>query len=111
MAAGSNTTLVIELSRLPMLPGVDRLAHKSYRTRASTTNAAYVEPFSRMEGKADPVHLELFHDAQTSGGLLISVPAERAELLVESARKRGAASACIIGKVLPKEEAALVVRA
>jgi selenide,water dikinase len=110
MADGSQVTLLIELSRLPLLPGAERLAHKSYRTRASATNAAYVQPFLHIEGKPDPVHLEFFHDAQTSGGLLISVPAERAEALVENIRKRGAASACIIGEVLPKQEAALVLK-
>jgi selenide,water dikinase len=110
MAAGSGVTLAIELSRLPLLPGAERLAHKPYLTRASATNAAYVQPFLRIEGKPDPVRLEFFHDAQTSGGLLISVPAERAEALVESARKRGAASACVIGEVLPKQDAALILK-
>jgi selenide,water dikinase len=110
MAAGSGVTLVLELSSLPLLPGAERLAHKPYLTRASATNAAYVQPFLRIEGKVDPMRLEFFHDAQTSGGLLISVPAERADALVENARKRGAASACIIGEVLPKQDAALILK-
>jgi selenide,water dikinase len=110
MAAGSGVTLVLELSRLPLLPGAERLAHKPYLTRASTTNAAYVQPFLRIEGKVDPMRLEFFHDAQTSGGLLISVPAERAEALVENARKRGATSACVIGEVLPRQDAALILK-
>jgi len=110
MAAGSGVTLAIELSRLPLLPGAERLAHKPYLTRASATNAAYVQPFLRIEGKVDPMRLEFFHDAQTSGGLLISVPAERADALVENARKRGAASACVIGEVLPKQDAALILK-
>ncbi len=110
MAAGSGVTLAIELSRLPLLRGTERLAHKPYLTRASATNAAYVQPYVRIEGKADPVRLEFFYDAQTSGGLLISVPAERADALVENARKRGAASACIVGEVLPRQDAALILK-
>ncbi len=110
MAAGSQATLVIELARLPLLPGAERLAHKPYITRASGTNAAYVQPFLRIEGKPDPVRLEFFYDAQTSGGLLISVPAENAEELVENLRKRGVASACVIGEVLAKQEAALILK-
>ena len=110
MAAGSGVTLAIELSRLPLLPDSERLAHKPYLTRASATNAAYVQPFLHIEGKPDPLRLEFFYDAQTSGGLLISVPAERADALVENARKRGAASACVIGEVLSKQDAALLLK-
>src|SRR5262249_8370994 len=74
MAEGSGLTLVLELSRLPLLTGVDRLAAVArFRTRASKTNAEYVAPGLRIEGKPDPIHLEVFYDAQTSGGLLISV--------------------------------------
>src|SRR5262249_22590516 len=43
MAKGSGTTIVIELSRLPLLPGADRLARRPFLTRASATNADYVE--------------------------------------------------------------------
>ena len=110
MAEGSHTTLVIELSRLPLLPGADKLAHKPYLTRASATNAAYVKPYLRIVGKVDPVRLEFFYDAQTSGGLLISVAAEKVEALVENLRKRGAASACLIGEVIAKQDAALIVK-
>jgi len=110
MAGGSQATLVIELGRLPLLPGAERLAHKPYLTRASATNAAYVESALRIEGKVDPVRLEFFYDAQTSGGLLISVPAENADALVENVRKRGATSACIIGEVIAKQDKVLIVK-
>jgi selenide, water dikinase len=111
MAEGSGVTLVLELSRLPLLPGAERLAHKPYLTRASKTNAAYVEGGLRVEGAVDPVRLEFFYDAQTSGGLLISVPAERAEALAENARKHGASAACVIGEVVERQGAtALVLR-
>jgi selenide,water dikinase len=112
MAEGSGVTIVLELSRLPLIPGAERLAvHKHFRTRASKTNAEYVAPSLRVEGKPDAVRLEFFYDAQTSGGMLISVPAERAEALVDNVRKRGAAAACIIGEVLARQDVALVLRA
>jgi selenide,water dikinase len=110
MAEGSNVTIVLELSRLPLIPGAEKLAHKPYLTRASATNAAYVQAGLRVEDKPDPVRMEFFYDAQTSGGLLISVPAERAEALVENVRRRGAASACIVGEVTTRGDAALVVK-
>jgi selenide,water dikinase len=110
MAEGSRTTLVFDLSRLPLLPGVEKLAHKPFLTRASFTNADYVKAGLKIEGKPDPVRLEVFYDAQTSGGLLISVPADKADALVAAARERGAATACVIGEVRERGETALIVR-
>src|SRR5436190_304625 len=83
--AVTGVTLVLELGRLPLIPGADRLAaQKHFRTRAGRTNADYVRGGLRVEGRPDPVRLEFFYDAQTSGGLLVSVPADRAEALVDN---------------------------
>jgi len=110
MAEGSKVTLVFGLSQLPIFPGAERIARKPYLTRASGTNAAYVAAALRQEGRLDPVKLEFFYDAQTSGGLLISVPASTAESLVSAARSRGAQATCIVGEVLERIDAALILR-
>ena len=113
MAEGSGVTLVLELSRLPLLPGVEALVLRRHLTRASATNASYVASGLQVEGKPDAVRLECFYDAQTSGGLLLSVAADRAEDLVASAQKRGATRTCIIGEVIERQrpDLALLVRA
>jgi selenide,water dikinase len=110
MAEGSRATLVFSLSSLPLLPGAEKLARRPYLTRASATNAAYVRPGLRVEGRPNPVRMEFFYDAQTSGGLLISVPAERAEELVASLRAKGPSPACVVGEVIERTDAALVLR-
>jgi selenide,water dikinase len=111
MAQGSGTTLVLDLERLPLLPKVGDLVRKGYFTRASKTNASFVASGLRIEGKPDPVLLEVFYDAQTSGGLLIAVPADKADDLVKAARNKGAARACVVGEITAKQDAWLVVRA
>jgi selenide,water dikinase len=111
MAKGSGTTLVIDMSQLPLLPGAEKLAHRPYLTRASATNAEYVAEDLRVEGKPDPVRMEFFYDAQTSGGLLISVPADQADGLITNLQRRGIQSACLIGEVHERGDKALVVRA
>jgi selenide,water dikinase len=108
MADGSGVTLVIDVNALPLLPGVERLT--AYRTRASKTNREYVEKFMRLEGPIDPVRAEFLWDAQTSGGLLISVEADKADALVEQARKCGATRTAIVGEVVPKRDVSLVFR-
>lgn len=110
MASGSGVTLVIQLEALPLLPGAEEFARRPYLTRASATNAAYVASHLHKEGKPDPVRMEFLFDAQTSGGLLISVPADRAEALVTAARSRGAEFTCIVGDVIDRQDKALIVR-
>jgi selenide,water dikinase len=110
MAQGSGRTLVIDLAALPIFPGAEELVRRRYFTRASKTNREYVSPGLRIEGAIDPVRLEFAFDPQTSGGLLISVPAERAAALVESARRRGASAACVVGEVTERTGPALVLR-
>lgn len=112
MAAGSGHTIVLELSRLPLFPGVEKLVTRGHQTRASASNREYVAPSLQIEGKPDPIRMEIFYDAQTSGGLVLSVEPGKAEALVEACRKRGAVHTCIIGEVIerPRPEVGLIVR-
>jgi selenide,water dikinase len=110
MAEGSRVTLVLNVSQLPLFPGAESLARRPFVTRASTTNASYVAPGLRVEGRPDPTRLEFIYDPQTSGGLVISVSADQAEGLVADLRARGAEAACVIGEVLEHTGAHLIVR-
>ena len=109
MAQASNVTLVIETSCLPVLPGAPELAAAGYHTRASLTNRNAAEPMMRIQADADPMRLEMCFDAQTSGGLLISVRAEAAEGLVARCREAGAETAAIVGSVVEKTDVFLVL--
>jgi selenide,water dikinase len=99
MAEGSNVTLVIELGKLPLIAGVERIDVTKHRTRASRTNREYADPHTRFDGTPDPLRLEFFYDAQTSGGLLLSVPADRADDLVRELTARGVSAAARVGEV------------
>jgi selenide, water dikinase len=101
MAEGSKVTLVIELSKLPLMPGVEGIDVARFRTRASKTNKEYADPHTQIEGSPDPMRLEFFYDAQTSGGLLISVPAAKADALERELKTRGTPAAARIGEVRP----------
>jgi selenide,water dikinase len=110
MAEGSHTTVVLEVSKLPILPGAEALARKPYMTRASATNAAYVGPSLRKDGKPDPVKLEFVFDPQTSGGMVICVAPEQVEPLIANLKGKGAIVAVEIGHIVERGEAALVLR-
>lgn len=110
MAQGSNTTIILELSKLPLFPGVEALARKPYLTRASRTNAEYVAEGLDKQGTLDSMRLEVFYDAQTSGGMLIALPGANAKAAVARARERGAPASCIIGEVVQRQGKAIILK-
>jgi selenide, water dikinase len=110
MAEGSGHTIVLELSKLPLLAGLDQLDIMKYRTRASKSNRAYTESHTFYDGPLDERQLEVVYDAQTSGGLLISIPAERADALVKALLANGTLCAEVIGEIIPRRDKALWIK-
>jgi selenide, water dikinase len=110
MARASQVTLEISLGSLPRLPGAPELNRAGYRTRANATNRQYSEPFSRIEADASADELEFLYDPQTSGGLLVTLAADRAQDFIKACQ-RGVLpeAAVIIGQVQPKSDHFLIV--
>jgi selenide,water dikinase len=80
---------VLELAQRDIVPGG---THSNYEAAAT----AGVE-FARS--LAEPLRLALC-DAQTSGGLLIAVAANRAQILLESLNRAGVRNVTVVGKLL-----------
>ncbi len=110
MARSSEVTLVLELKKLPLLKGALDLAKQGNKTRASASNRSFVESWLKIDAGVDEVLLEFVFDAQTSGGLLVSVPPERAEEFVERAKAGGAEASCIVGFVESKQDKSVHIR-
>jgi len=110
MALGSNTTLAFELQKLPRFAGIEALISKRFFTRASKTNREYILPHLRIEGSPDKVSMELALDAQTSGGLLVSLPKEEVPLFIKAALANGAICAVEVGEVQTKGSHHLVFK-
>ncbi len=109
MADASGVTMVLSLRRLPRLHGVESLARAGHQSRATESNRRFVEPRMAVEGDVDDLDLSLLFDAQTSGGLLISVPSADADALVDRCRASGLTSAAIVGTVRERRDATIVV--
>jgi selenide,water dikinase len=98
MARGSGVTLEIDASSVPLIQGARELAAAGMLTSGDKSNRAYVgEDVLLVEGLSRELASLLF-DPQTAGGLLISVPGERAQDLLASLRERYT-EAALIGRV------------
>ena len=108
MAQGAGLTFEIEVASLPLIEGVQPLAIPRFHTRASKSNRAFVEGHIEIDPGVDSVRLELVFDAQTSGGLLIAIAADRAEVLIAQLKDRGSSAAAVIGHVVECEDSTAI---
>ncbi len=106
MAAGSGVTITIEAAAVPLMDEVINLAKKKMFTRAVETNLASIAA-NLDRGSVADLLVRVLGEAQTSGGLLISVPADRTDALVAQLNERGTWCADVIGEVNPRGSHAL----
>ncbi len=110
MALASNVTLSFKASSIPLMPGALRHAQSGLMPAASVQNKHYVSPTVRLDGKISDDLLDVLYGAETSGGLLISLPREKANSLLSQLQKRGVQEATVIGEVMERHDVCLVVK-
>ena len=98
MAKASGVRLALEYRRIPKLERAEELLKLEILTKAHRTNREYTAKLLKPIGLAAHEEL-LLHDPQTSGGLLLSVAAARADEIVARLRPEFP-QAAIIGRVL-----------
>lgn len=108
MAQSSNVSLHIELNNLSILPGALELAKRGFVTRANKTNREFSQSMIRIES-ADTASIEIVFDPQTSGGLLISVPEQHVEGLVNQINDYDSSTAQVVGRVEQNQGYALKI--
>lgn len=109
MAEGSSLSARIEGARVPRFPSALELAHAGNIPGGLKENRAFLKPFTHIAPDVDEALINLLHDPQTSGGLLIALPPEKAPALVQDLKQTSDIEAAIIGEMLPRREAALEV--
>ncbi len=93
--------------RVPVLPGALACADEFLLTAAGQRNRNHAGPFVRFEGISFAMEEVLF-DPQTSGGLLIAVSPDQADMLLEDLRQEKLA-AQIVGEILEKRDPEIMV--
>ncbi|MFZ3070297.1 MAG: selenide, water dikinase SelD [Anaerolineaceae bacterium] len=98
MAAGSGVDVCLQLSGVPILPEARALVAADVIPGGTLNNLSYVE--GHVEFAEGVSHLDqiLLADAQTSGGLLISLSEESSKALLEGLTKRGIKGS-VVGRV------------
>lgn len=99
MMAASGACALVYAGRVPLLPGALELATSGVVPGGTTNNQEYTASAVAYEDEVPDVLRILLNDAQTSGGLLISVPGKRAEALLVLLAEKGVEGAAVVGEV------------
>jgi selenium donor protein len=99
MIRGSNTGAEIDHKKVPVLPGTWELAAMNMIPGGTLNNLQFVEDIVDWDETVPELGRLIMADAQTSGGLLITLPSGKAENFIEKCRLAGTGDAVVIGRI------------
>ena len=111
MLRASGVAARINAGAVPLLPSVPELAALDNIPGGSRRNLTDLTPDVRWDGTFTELQRLLLCDAQTSGGLLIAVPPDRAEYLITELRAELTPIAEIVGEIIPGTAGSITVHA
>lgn len=104
MAKASEVTIEINLSMVPLIGSTYRITDEGCIPGASFRNLDYIENETLFAPNLDYNLKMISCDAQTSGGLLISVPQDKKESVLSRLYSAGLENSAVIGNVREKSE-------
>ena len=104
-----NHTIELWGNKIPVLPKAMELARMGIIPAGAYRNMDYTKNKVQTLGTLPQERLDVLYDPQTSGGLLLSVPEEEGEQLVQRLKDSGLTGAAI-GCVMPKGEKEVIIK-
>ena len=102
MVRASEVDVELHLDAIPMMEGAEEMVRAGIVSSLQPQNVRLRRAIANLEEAAADPRYPLIFDPQTAGGLLASVPAERADACVEALRSLGYIRTAIVGSVFPK---------
>jgi selenide, water dikinase len=99
MARGSQASLTFYAARIPILSAAREFALMGLVPAGSFANRRFCESHLQIAPGIDPLMLDLLSDAQTNGGLLLSVAPAAAATVVARFQEAGLAATALVGEV------------
>jgi selenide,water dikinase len=99
MTRASAVDVLLDLEALPVLEGALESLRAGIFSSLQPENVRLRRAIRNLDGASHHPHYPLLFDPQTSGGLLASVPAERAHTCVQALMRAGYVHTRVIGRV------------
>jgi len=111
MIEKTDVGLELRASAVPLLTGALELVGTGAVPCGVKSNGLYFAPFVDLDGDVPLPLVDCLQDPQTSGGLLIALPAAEAEALVSELNAEGGPEAAVVGEFTSDHPGRIVVRA
>lgn len=108
LAEASSVTLKINHKDIPLIEGALEFAQMGLVPAGAYSNEVYIGDKVKISSDIPREIVDVLYDPQTSGGLLMSVPEDKVDKLLEEL-KNTPTSFGVIGKVLDKEDKYLII--
>ncbi|GIW41940.1 MAG: selenide, water dikinase [Candidatus Binatia bacterium] len=107
---GAGLAARLRASSVPVLDFARDLARRGLVPGGTKANARYVAAACRWDAGVDETLGTLLVDAQTSGGLLVTVPPGRTDALLEELERRGVPARSVVGELCEGEPGSMDIR-
>jgi len=109
MLNASGVSAELDASAVPLLPRAAELAERGAIPGGTKRNRDALGAHVTFAASVNETMRVLLFDAQTSGGLLIAVPADRADALIAALRREHTPAAARIGRLVAGRAGAIVI--
>ena len=99
----SKVSAEIKYDDLPLLPGVNKLASDGIISGGTKRNLSFAKSFTKFLEDRTKIEMLITSDAQTSGGLLISLPPDSAKIFIKKFNERSPIKAREIGNIIKQK--------
>lgn len=110
IAKASKIGMCIYADKVPIISKAMTFASIGMVPIGSHLNQKFCSRHLDIDSKIDPILIDILGDAQTSGGLLISVPANRCNDLIQKLLERNTPAADVVGEVLREPVGVIQIR-
>ncbi len=110
MVQDCDVGMIINSNAVPYFPEAKEYAEMGRVPGGTTRNRDFRINMVDIDKNVSRVMLDILFDPQTSGGLLMAVPATNAEPLIKRMHQEGIKEAAIIGEVVAKPKAKIIIK-
>ena len=110
LAQNSHVSITIQLTSIPFLPEAIEFAKQGLYPAGLHRNRQFYSTATKSVKELPDYKYDILFDPQTSGGLLICLSPERAELLLNKLRQVGVEDATIIGEAISEPKGVVTVK-
>ena len=109
IAQNSDVAIELQCNKVPLISGVIDFAKMGLIPEGMYANREFRSSMIEFAGKVADWMLDILYDPQTSGGLLISVSPDVADIMLTKLQQAGCKETAIVGTVVKKPESKIIL--